>query len=81
MKEIPLKKQAGLLFSEIWKPTEDWKLHTNADIVTFNAFDNPNGIDLFKMSFGGEPHSYYKGQVGITTKGAIMLRLYRTIKP
>ena len=255
MKEIPLKKQAGLLFSEIWKPTEDWKLHTNADIVTFNAFDNPkpyikkrlklqntlysdltktqdglydgiksktykydirkslkddikitlyspdnlksneqiirdfiachhkmykekgmdillkdieifpylyadalwisvaetaeeplvyhtyvdcgdavrllhscscfrekkelatligrankrlhwddllafknlgyrtydwggvasfdnpNGIDLFKMSFGGEAHSYYKGQVGITTKGAIMLRLYRIIKP
>ena len=55
--------------------------YTNYDWGGIASFDNPNGIDLFKMSFGGKQHSYYKGQVGITTKGAIMLKLYRIIKP
>ena len=55
--------------------------YTRYDWGGVMSFENPNGIDIFKINFGGEQHSYYKGQVGITTKGKIMLKLYRIIKP
>ncbi len=48
------------------------------------SFDEPNGIDNFKLafSFGAPPERliYYNGQIGVTVKGKIMLKVYRIFK-
>lgn len=48
------------------------------------SFDEPNGIDKFKLSFSvATPPQriiYYNGQIGVTLKGKIMLKVYRVFK-
>ena len=50
-----------------------------------SSFENPNGIDEFKLSFTDsverDRHIYYNGQIPVTLKGRIMLRAYRIFRP
>ena len=39
------------------------------------SFDNPNQIDKFKMSFGGEIKTVYSCFIGNTLKGKILIKL------
>lgn len=45
------------------------------DLGGVRSFNNPNGIDLFKMSFGGEKIVYYNYEYANTIKGKIYLFL------
>lgn len=49
-----------------------------------SSFDNPNGIDRFKISYCEDfescKHTYYNGQIGVTCLGKFALRLYRIIR-
>lgn len=50
-----------------------------------SSFENPNGIDEFKLSFTDnaerDRHVYYNGQIPVTLKGRIMLGVYRIFRP
>ena len=65
---------------------EDMLYFKNKGFTTYDwggisSFDNPNGIDTFKLSFSGDVerdrHTYYNGQIPVTLKGRIMLKAYR----
>ncbi len=49
-----------------------------------SSFDNPNGIDNFKLAFSSFAPPlrvlYYNGQIGVTVKGKIMLKVYRIFR-
>ena len=39
--------------------------------------DHPNGIDAFKMKFGGKPLTYYNVLKGITVLGRLGIRVMK----
>ena len=49
---------------------------TNYDFGGISSFENPNGIDQFKMAFGGESVEYYNIKILKTFKG----KLYNFVK-
>lgn len=60
--------------------------HFKADGVTLldfggiSSFENPNGVDHFKLSFGGFPASYSNAIVGTSVFGAGIVALLKVLK-
>lgn len=60
---------------------EDWLYFRKLEYEVYDwggvfSFDSKNGIDQFKKSFGGVPHSYYNGKVGISILGKCALKIF-----
>ena len=49
------------------------------DWGNISSSTNPNGIDKFKMSFGGEVVTVYNSFVGNTLLGKILVVLYKIL--
>jgi len=45
-----------------------------------SSFEHPNGIDVFKSSFGGTPEVFYNYFIGNTCKGKLFVELRRLLK-
>lgn len=63
----------------------DMKLFKNMGVETYDwggisSIEQPNGIDKFKMEFGGKITSYYNVPLGITLKGKFICFLRDKIK-
>ena len=59
----------------------DWLLLKKMGIVEYDwggiaSYDNPNGIDKFKMSFGGEYRKYYN----ISSTCSLRAKLYHKLR-
>lgn len=59
---------------------EDWLYFKNREYSIYDwggvfDYNSENGIDQFKQSFGGTPHDYYNGKVGVSLLGKIVLKL------
>lgn len=64
---------------------EDIKYFKNSKILKYDfggitSFDNPNGIDKFKMAFGGEKVKYYNVSYSKSFKGKLYLLIRRFYK-
>lgn len=57
-----------------WFQTHGFELY---DWGNISSSETPNGIDKFKMSFGGEVKTVYNTFVGNTLKGKILLIAYK----
>ena len=59
----------------------DWLLLKNIGVIEYDwggiaSYDNPNGIDKFKMSFGGEYRKYYN----ISAVCSLRAKLYTLLR-
>lgn len=64
---------------------EDIKYFKNAGVVEYDwggisDFDNPNGIDEFKLKFGGEKITYYNIFAGNTVLGKLAVTVMKLLK-
>ena len=53
---------------------------SNYDFGGVTSFDNPNGIDKFKMAFGGSNIEYYNITISKTLKGKLYLLARKLLK-